>query len=1039
METIERGTVAGNLETRVEQLGKRLLVEARERKSGFWARERWEEGLLRKLMENEQFRVQALRFVDVLPVLKDDEELVRHVREYFGEEDLPLPGLARWGMEHARGGVAAHLVAGAVRAGIHGLATRFIGGADVKEALRSVEEIRRDGMAFTLDLLGEATVSEAEAGEYHAKYLRLLDDFTPRVARWKPNPLLDTVSGHPSPRLNLSVKISSLYSQLTPVDPEGSAEAVKERLRPIMRSAREKGAFICLDMEQYDTKEIVLRVFREILMEAEFRDWPHAGLAMQAYLRDTEADLHSLIEWVKERGVPVTVRLVRGAYWDYETVVARQNEWPVPVWTEKWETDQSYERCTRLLLESHPHIEAAIATHNVRSLSLAMALADELGLGPDQYELQMLYGMADPLKDAVARMGRRLRVYVPFGELLPGMSYLVRRLLENTASQSFLRMGFAEDLPAEALLAPPAGGQGPGAGGQGVDGNGTGAAVEPPDGRTLPLNAQRPTLNAQPALHPSSFILHPFKNESVRRFTERRERERFAAAIEQVRGELGREYPLLLDGQDTRTGEWIASTNPARPAELVGRVASASPKEAEAAVKSALAAFPGWRDRSAAERSDFLVRAAARLRERRDEFSAWEIFEAGKTWREADADVTEAIDFLEYYAREAVRLSRVLPLNVPGETNAYFYQPRGVGVVIPPWNFPLAILTGMLSASVVTGNTAILKPASQTAVIAAKLMEIVREVGFPEGVINFLPGPGAEVGEYLVRHPQTHFIAFTGSRAVGCRINVLAAEVREGQDHLKRVIAELGGKNAIIIDSDADVDDAVVGTVASAFGYQGQKCSAASRVIVVDGIYEAFVRRLVEAARSLDIGMPEDPGNYMGPVIEAKARDNIRKAIEAGKSVARLALETDVSYLGDGHFIGPTIFTEVPPESPLAQEEIFGPVLAVMRARDFREALDLANGTSYALTGGVYSRSPEHLDWARREFRVGNLYLNRKITGAIVGRQPFGGFKMSGVGSKAGGPDYLVQFLEPRTVTENTLRRGFAPEEDTIAADLGGL
>jgi RHH-type proline utilization regulon transcriptional repressor/proline dehydrogenase/delta 1-pyrroline-5-carboxylate dehydrogenase len=347
-------------------------------------------------------------------------------------------------------------------------------------------------------------------------------------------------------------------------------------------------------------------------------------------------------------------------------------------------------------------------------------------------------------------------------------------------------------------------------------------------------------------------------------------------------------------------------------------------------------------------------------------------------------------------------------------------------------------MTGMLAAAIVTGNTAILKPATQTPVIAAKLMEILMAAGLPPGVVNFVPGPGAEIGEYLVKHPRIHCIAFTGSRAVGCRINALAAEVPPGQDHLKRVIAELGGKNAIIVDTDADLDDAVVGTVASAFGYQGQKCSAASRVIVVGKGYDEFTRRLVEAARSVTIGMPEEPGMFMGPVIDARARDNIRKAIEQGRAVARVALESDVSHLGAGYFIGPTIFTDVPPDSALAQEEIFGPVLAVLRAHDFDEALRIANGTTYALTGGVYSRSPEHLEQARREFRVGNLYLNRKITGAVVGRQPFGGFKLSGVGSKAGGPDYLLQFLEPRTITENTIRRGFAAD-DPLQAELGGL
>jgi RHH-type proline utilization regulon transcriptional repressor/proline dehydrogenase/delta 1-pyrroline-5-carboxylate dehydrogenase len=421
------------------------------------------------------------------------------------------------------------------------------------------------------------------------------------------------------------------------------------------------------------------------------------------------------------------------------------------------------------------------------------------------------------------------------------------------------------------------------------------------------------------------------------------------------------------------------------------------------------------------------MKTAALLRARRDEFAAWEIFEAGKSWAEADADVTEAIDYLEYYAREMLRLGAGYQFDVPGETNAYVYEARGVGVVIAPWNFPLAILTGMLSAAIVAGNTAILKPSSYTPVIAARFAELLHEAGVPEGVVNLVPGPGGEVGEYLVRHPEVHFAVFTGSREVGSRIFRLGAELAEEQTHLKRIIAEMGGKNALVVDSDADLDEAVLGTVTSAFGYQGQKCSAASRVIVLDGLYERFVGRVAEAARSLRIGPPEEPGNFMGPVIDAGARDRIDRAVAAGRDVATPVIEGDVSHLNEGFYVGPAVFRDVPPESDLAQEEIFGPVLALLRASDFEHAVALANGTPYALTGGVYSRLRSHLDYARRGFQVGNLYLNRKITGAIVGRQPFGGFKMSGVGSKAGGPDYLLQFLEPRTVTENTLRRGFAP------------
>jgi RHH-type proline utilization regulon transcriptional repressor/proline dehydrogenase/delta 1-pyrroline-5-carboxylate dehydrogenase len=520
-----------------------------------------------------------------------------------------------------------------------------------------------------------------------------------------------------------------------------------------------------------------------------------------------------------------------------------------------------------------------------------------------------------------------------------------------------------------------------------------------------------------------------FRNEPERDYSRADARERMAAALAAERAAFGRFHPLLIDGEPVEPAEEIASVNPARPAEVVGRTASATLADAERAVQAANRAFPAWRDTSARERADLLFRVAALARERRDALAAVEVFEVGKNWREADADITETIDYLEYYGREMLRLNRPRRLYpVPGETNEYFYQPRGVTVVIPPWNFPMAILTGMTSAALVTGNTVVVKPAIQSPVTAARLVDLLREAGVPPGVLNFVPGPGVEIGEFLVTHPKIHMIAFTGSRAVGCRINARAAELREGQDHLKRVLAEMGGKNAIIVDEDADLDEAVAGVTASAFGYSGQKCSACSRAIVHEAILDPFLARLIEAARSLRIGPPEDPGSTMGPVIDATAQRRIRDYIEAGEQEARLVLETDVSALGDGYFIGPTIFADVPPHARIAQEEIFGPVLAVLRVRSFDDALAVAMDTPYALTGGVYSRSPAHLEQARREFRVGNLYLNRRCTGAIVGRQPFGGFKMSGIGSKAGGPDYLLQFLEPRTVTENTVRHGFAPE-----------
>jgi RHH-type proline utilization regulon transcriptional repressor/proline dehydrogenase/delta 1-pyrroline-5-carboxylate dehydrogenase len=401
--------------------------------------------------------------------------------------------------------------------------------------------------------------------------------------------------------------------------------------------------------------------------------------------------------------------------------------------------------------------------------------------------------------------------------------------------------------------------------------------------------------------------------------------------------------------------------------------------------------------------------------------------EVGKPVKEADAEVSEAIDFCRYYAAEMERLDAGYNYDVAGETNRYLYQPRGIAVVISPWNFPLAIATGMTVAALVAGNCTLLKPAETSSVIAAKLTEILVEAGFPKGVYQFVPGKGSKVGAHLVNHADTHLIAFTGSREVGCRIYAEAAKVQPGQKHLKRVIAEMGGKNGIIVDESADLDQAVVGVVQSAFGYSGQKCSAASRVIVLDSIYETFMHRLVEATRSLNIGATELPSTQVGPVIDGNAQARIREYIEQGRQEAKVALEIPVP--DNGYFVNPTIFSEVPPTATIAQEEIFGPVVAVIRVKNFAEAIAVANGTDYALTGGLYSRTPSHIQMAQEQFEVGNLYINRTITGAIVARQPFGGFKMSGVGSKAGGPDYLLQFLEPRTVTENVQRQGFAPIE----------
>ena len=522
-----------------------------------------------------------------------------------------------------------------------------------------------------------------------------------------------------------------------------------------------------------------------------------------------------------------------------------------------------------------------------------------------------------------------------------------------------------------------------------------------------------------------------FRNEPLADFAVEANRMRMRDALGAVKGQLGRVYPLWIDGRAVETSGRIPSLNPSDKAQVVGISAAGEAANAADAVAAAKRALPDWSALGALGRAEFLLGAAEEMRSRRFELSAWEMLECGKPWREADADVCEAIDFCEYYAQRAIALETPREVHVPGEANRTEHLPRGVTAVIAPWNFPLAILTGMTVAALVTGNTVVMKPAEQSPVIAAKLMEIFDRLRLPPGVLNFLPGQGEVVGAALVDHPDVALVAFTGSRAVGLAINRRAAEISAtaaGIRQVKRTIIEMGGKNAIIVDDDADLDEAVAGVVHSAFGYQGQKCSACSRCILLGSVYDAFLGRLVEAARSLKLGPAEDPSSRVGPVIDAEAFERIRGYIDVGRREGREVLAVDAGPLAErGYFIGPHIFADIKPNSRLAQEEIFGPVLAVIRAADLDEALRIANDTDYALTGGIFSRSPAHLDRVSRELMAGNVYLNRAITGALVNRQPFGGFKLSGIGDKAGGPDYLLQFMVERTITENTLRRGFAP------------
>ena len=517
---------------------------------------------------------------------------------------------------------------------------------------------------------------------------------------------------------------------------------------------------------------------------------------------------------------------------------------------------------------------------------------------------------------------------------------------------------------------------------------------------------------------PRESSLPEFRNEPFTDFSRPENRSAMQAAVEKVRGQLGQEYDLIIGGEKVRTAEKFCSYNPSRKDEVIGVFQQCTPELAAHTVEVAHKNFLRWARVPVEQRAGILLKASEILRRRKFEMAAWMVFEVGKNWAEADADVAEGIDFCEFYARELLRLAGPQPVTpIPGETNELRYIPLGVGVVISPWNFPLAIMLGMSSAAWVAGNSVVLKPSSDSPAIAARWMEILQEAGLPPEAISFLTGSGAVVGDTLVKHPRTRFVAFTGSKEVGLNINELAAKTAPGQIWIKRVVAEMGGKDSIVVDSDVDLDAAVQGVFVSAFGYQGQKCSACSRAIVAAEVYDSFLEKLRARTEAIRMGLSEDPDNYMGPVINERAKKSMLEYIEVGKKEGRLITGGNAAP-GDGHFIQPTIIADVPPKARISQEEIFGPVLAVIKARDFDDALEIANNTEYGLTGSVFTNSREHMERARDSFHVGNLYFNRKCTGALVGGHPFGGFNMSGTNSKAGGRDYLLLFTQAKAVSE---------------------
>lgn len=921
--------------------------------------------MLKFSMSDAKLKNQLFRFVDLLPNLKEPRNIRKYLFEYLGGVDNNYTLFNKLLPDFLN-----PIIGSAIKTSATYMASSYIAGSTLEEVQRECRKLEARKQSYTLDILGEHVVSDIEAKIYRDQIMRLI------------NALHDA---------NISIKLSSICSQIKPYAPS-SLEKLKDTLRPILRLARSKGAFITIDIESYDWRDLSYAVIRELLIEDEFKDWSDFGTVLQAYLKDSSRELDTWLSWVKKRGSPITLRLVKGAYWDHELALSEQRRWDLPVYKKKAETDLNFENLSRKLLDNSQYIRASIASHNIRSIAAAIYYADQIGLKPEDFELQVLYGMVDNLQNYLSREGYKVRVYLPFGELIPGMSYLVRRLLENTANESFLRLG--------------------------LEGNALDASMTDP----AELVAYKPTVTLDDACILPAREAENYINKANLDLNDKRVQlelnEALAKSKQQYHGD--KTLPLIIGDYEINKDKTIESLNPCDKS-VIARVSMADLSDAKDCIEKAQKAYGYWSCVPVRQRAEVLRRCAQALEESRYEFNALLVREIAKTWAEADGEVSEAVDFLYYYANHAEELfDEERLVSVHGERNTLSYRPYGVATVIAPWNFPLAILTGMTAAALVTGNTVIIKPSEQSSVVAYEIVKLIKTIidrkgaSYPglSGVINLLTGSGELIGNYLVEHPNVRLISFTGSEAVGRSIAAKAASASVR----KQVIAEMGGKNAIIVDETADLDEVIPGVLHSAFGYAGQKCSACSRLIVTEGIYDKLKARLSEALKGLIVGDASDFNSDLSAVIDAESYERINKIVAQKPSVA---------VPDGGYYVSPVIFETDDLESSLATEEIFGPVLVMIKVRDLEQAVSVSNNSRYGLTGGIYSRSPVNINYARKNLEVGNLYINRACTGAIVSRQAFGGLKNSSIGFKAGGPNYLLQFVQEQCVSENTMRKGF--------------
>lgn len=990
----KRARIEDRVEARTREIGEGLFDRLKTRAPSIFHTRWWEDRLISWAAEDEAVKVQLLRLIDVLPALRDHTAIAEHLEEYYEQVREHLPLAARVGLDlSTSNSILSRALAYNTRTNAARMARRFVAGNQPTEVLQSARQLRRQGQSAGFQTVAGPTLSEADADRYQQSCLKLIESCSDAVEEWPANSILDNNHTGPIPRLHVSVRLSRLDARFSPVDFEGSRKRVLKRLKPILQAAGDHHAFVQFEAERQPHKTLAGEIIRELMSGKAFRSFCDVGLTVETSSLQCEAELKGILAWVKKRKAPLSVVLTHGRFQDSERRRVQSRAQKDDVCGTADEADTAFESQCRFLMKNAEWLHPILAARSIRGVAHALAWADEYDVPEAATEIQLMFGAEDRLAQLLTESGRRVRMLCPVGPDLITLSRLARHQLENRHDATYLQSTISESTSVETLLMKPG---------------------SQPDDESVDLEIE-------------SFVHEPRTDFSVAEH-----REAMTQALVDVKEEFGQTYPLVIDGKSSESRSTVSSRNPSATKEIVGHVAAASADQAADAVEGAKRTFTQWAASETSNRCEYVELIAAEIRERRFELAAWVCLEVGMTWEDADAEVATAIDYCMFYASQMRQLDVPQEYDLSGEENRYSYRPCGVAVVIGSWRSPLASLTGSLAAAIVTGNTVVLKPAEQASVIAAQLMSVVRNAGVPDGVVNFLPGIGEDICPELVGSPDVQLICFNGNYESGTEINRLAAETDHRQSSIRRVIAELGGNNAIIVDKDADLDDAVPDILSCAFGFAGQKAASCSRVIVLESIADELIERLADAAGSLQIGGADDPATQIGPVIDDDAAKAMNQLVKSADGDA----EEEVVFSGklgkaakEGSYTSPAIITGIDPESNFAQEEVNGPLLSVIRVRNLDDAFAAANATRFALSGGVYSRSPSTLKRARVEFQVGNLSLNRKMTDSMVQRQPFGGYRMSGTGASTGGPDYLLHFLIPVNVSENTTRRGIEPKK----------